>query len=76
MLACLMGLVDHASLPPARLDELARAVGPLAGLEAVVRWALALSPPSTIAEVVIQDEYTHDVVVALADGLHLVFDTT
>jgi hypothetical protein len=29
-----------------------------------------------IEEVVIQDEYTHDVVMPYADGLYLVFDTT
>jgi hypothetical protein len=41
----------------------------------VVRWALAKDPPVDI-ETVPLDEFTHDVVVPLADDLVLVFDTT
>jgi hypothetical protein len=43
-------------------------------LEEVVRWALPRG--HEIVEVVVQDEYTHDVVVACRDGRWLVFDTT
>lgn len=43
-------------------------------LEHVVRWAVAEGVE--IADVVTMDEYTHDVLVALPDGLVLVFDTT
>ena len=32
-------------------------------LEAVLRWAHAQTPPATLEDVVIQDEYTHDVIV-------------
>ena len=42
-------------------------------LEEVLRWAHALG--HTLVEVVTQDEYTHDVVVATGAGW-LVFDTT
>jgi hypothetical protein len=42
-------------------------------LEEVLRWAHALG--HSLVEVVTQDEYTHDVVVA-ADARWLVFDTT
>ena len=43
----------------------------LATLEEVVRW------PGTIVEVIVQDEFTHDVIVAADDGDgFLVFDTT
>ncbi len=45
-------------------------------LEEVVRWSLALAPPRLIARVVIQDEYTHDVVLPYAEGVFLVYDTT
>jgi hypothetical protein len=45
-------------------------------LEEVVRWSLVLTPPRLIARVVIQDEYTHDVVLPYADGVYLVYDTT
>jgi hypothetical protein len=42
-------------------------------LEAVVRWPLGM-----IVDVVIQDEYTHDVIVRISSqpSTHLVFDTT
>jgi short subunit fatty acids transporter len=44
-------------------------------LEDVVRWGLGLAPPVMIADVVVQDEYTHDVVVPVA-AAYLVYDTT
>jgi hypothetical protein len=54
------------------LEELA----PLTSLADVVRWSFAAKPPREIVEVVAQDEYTNDVVMAGADDLYLVFDTT
>jgi hypothetical protein len=45
-------------------------------LEDVVRWGLAMKPPRLVERVVVQDEYTHDVVVPWADGVYLVYDTT
>jgi len=45
-------------------------------LEDVVRWGLALVPPRLIADVVVQDEYTHDVVMQYTDAAYLVYDTT
>ena len=45
-------------------------------LEEVVRWSLAATPPRLIQSVVVQDEYTHDVVVPGGSGLYLVYDTT
>jgi hypothetical protein len=42
----------------------------------VLAWARRATPPRQVAEIVTQDEYTHDVVLR-ADGDHfLVFDTT
>ena len=38
-------------------------------LQDVVRWRM-------VASVVVQDEYTHDVVVPWEDGLYLAYDTT
>ncbi len=51
----------------------ASAAAHFASLEDLVRWPLGM-----ILEVVIQDEYTHDVIVRIAShaGVHLVFDTT
>jgi hypothetical protein len=45
-------------------------------LEDVVRWGLAQRPARLVERVVVQDEYTHDVVIAWADGIYLVYDTT
>ena len=45
-------------------------------LEEVVRYALAATPPRLIHSVVVQDEYTHDVVVPAGAGRYLVYDTT
>jgi len=45
-------------------------------LEDVVRWGLALTPPRLIADVVVQDEYNHDVVLEHPAGVYLVYDTT
>jgi hypothetical protein len=45
-------------------------------LEEVVRWTIALGPPATIAEVIVQDEFTHDVVVLVREDHVLVYDTT
>jgi hypothetical protein len=42
----------------------------------VLAWARAQSPPRAVAEIVTQDEYTHDVVIPF-DGSHfLAFDAT
>ena len=45
-------------------------------LEDVVRWGLSQSPPIVVDDVVVQDEYTHDVVVTHPSGFVLVYDTT
>jgi hypothetical protein len=42
----------------------------------VLAWTRAQSPPRAVAEIVTQDEYTHDVVIPF-DGSHfLAFDAT
>jgi hypothetical protein len=69
-------LDDRAGLAPETRAALAAEVARHATLGDVVRWALADSPPRLVAEVVVQDEYTHDVVLPGRDGLWLVYDTT
>ncbi|HJQ26155.1 MAG TPA: hypothetical protein VKA60_19720 [Blastocatellia bacterium] len=44
-------------------------------LEEVMRWALARKPPAEVAEIVTQDEFTHDIVLKAAADVFLVFDT-
>lgn len=48
----------------------------LSSLGQVIRWALAQRPPGEFVDVVIQDEYTHDVVVCVSPTIYAVFDTT
>jgi hypothetical protein len=45
-------------------------------LHDVVLAALARVPPRMVADVVVQDEYTHDVVLPWDDRTWLVYDTT
>jgi hypothetical protein len=45
-------------------------------LEDVVRWGLAQKPVRIVEDVVVQDEYTHDVVLRHPSGVYLVYDTT
>lgn len=45
-------------------------------LDRVFHWALQQAPPLLPADVVIQDEYTHDVLFEASDGSVLVFDAT
>ncbi len=51
-------------------------VAELQTLEQVFRWAIRRDPPFAPADVVIQDEFTHDVIFRASDRSTLVFDTT
>jgi hypothetical protein len=44
-------------------------------LEEVLAWGFAQRPPCDVVEVIVQDEFTHDVVMRAATGYY-VFDTT
>jgi hypothetical protein len=64
-------------------DEVARIETELSGqqnLGDVLTWAGAYRPgtflPTVVSNVVVQDEFTHDVIVPFRDGLVLVYDTT
>jgi hypothetical protein len=62
-------LRDLAGLPRANREELAREVAEVRSLaDVAARWR--------IAEVIVQDEFTHDVVVALPGRRALSFDAT
>jgi hypothetical protein len=54
-------------------------LGEIQGLETlgqVIRWAQDRTPRAEFVNVVVQDEYTHDVVVCVGEHLYAVFDTT
>ena len=65
------GAVDAAAVTALRAELHARRT-----LADVFAWARAQTPPRPVSEIVTQDEYTHDVVIALEPRLCLVFDAT
>ena len=57
-------------------SALVSSVQALRTLADVLSWARTHTPAWTVAEIVTQDEYTHDVVLEAAGQPFLVFDTT
>ena len=75
-----MRVLNKANLSPDVLADIDRELSGQENLEDVMSWALS-SPsgnfiPLVVAEVIVQDEFTHDVMVPWRDGLVLVYDTT
>lgn len=72
-----MLLHDHASLSPARREEILAVVARHTTLERVVRWAYAQTPGLDIHDVLVQDEFTHDVILPAPPlDVVLVYDST
>ncbi len=71
-----MELICDASVARETRAELERLVSGQRTLEDVVRWGLAQTPVVIVSDVVVQDEYTHDVVIAHPSGYWLAYDTT
>ena len=71
-------LHDYAGLSPRDAADLQALAATWRTLAAVLRWAAAQVPPLSIAEIVTQDEYTHDGVMprVATPPLFLAFDTT
>jgi hypothetical protein len=69
-------LTDHAGLPKAEAEDLARVVAEHRGLDEIFAWGRQQSPPVHPADVIKQDEFTHDVLVPLGSGRWLVYGTT
>ena len=58
------------------LDDLTSQLRSRRTLADVLDWCRAQVPPLTVTEILTQDEYTHDVIIAHAERAYLVFDTT
>ena len=75
-----MRLLNYANLSADHLAGIETELSTQENLQDVVSWALSAPPgtfiPSVVAEVIVQDEFTHDVVVPWRDNLFLVYDTT
>lgn len=71
-----MELRACCELSEERRLALQRAVATHTTMEHVARWVFSQTPPLDIVDIVRQDEFTHDVLVPLPDGLVLVYDST
>lgn len=69
-------VLSVGAIPAVVLGEAKAAFAGRPTLANVLQWAREQSPPRAVAEIVTQDEYTHDVVLPF-DGSHfLAFDAT
>jgi hypothetical protein len=59
-----------------RNDTLLLELHQLATLKQVLCWSLARAPRAEFVDVVIQDEYNHDVIIRVADDVYAVFETS
>jgi len=75
-----MRVLNKAHLSAEQLAEIERELFGQQNLNDVMKWALAYPPGiftrTVIAGVIVQDEFTHDVIVPWRDKLVLVYDTT
>lgn len=69
-------LHDYAGVSADELAFLRATFCGFATLEQLLDWGRDLEPPIGIADVIAQDEYSHDVLVPLPDRRWLAFDTT
>ncbi|HWT02385.1 MAG TPA: hypothetical protein VN256_19190 [Pyrinomonadaceae bacterium] len=71
---------NYAGLNATQLAAIEGELGGQRGLQDVISWgvneASGATSPRVVAEVVVQDEYTHDAIVPWRDSLVLVYDTT
>jgi len=67
---------DHVGLNADEAEQLSRVVLEHRGLDDIFAWGRRQSPPVHPADVIKQDEFTHDVLVPLAKERWLVYGTT
>ena len=75
-----MQVVNHANLSSEEIAQIESELPEQQTLNDVMTWAFA-QPPGTfvstiVADVIVQDEFTHDVIVPYRDKLVFVYDTT
>ena len=75
-----MRVVNHADLSPEVLAEIERELSNHENLKSVMKWAVShpkgVFTQRIVEQVILQDEFTHDVVIPWREGLVLVYDTT
>jgi hypothetical protein len=67
---------NRAKLSAHELGRLACALSPQRSIKQAVDWWVGQHPPLAPSGMVTQDEFSHDIIVALPGGLWLVYDTT
>ena len=67
---------NRADLPAADFAALAEVVSAQRSMKHVLDWALGRRPPLDLADMVTQDEFSHDFLVAYPGGLWLAYDST
>lgn len=75
-----MHVVTQGVIDAAQFDRIAEQVSQQQNLKDMMAWALSQPKgtfgPHVVSEVIVQDEFTHDVIVPWINGLVLVYDTT
>ncbi len=75
-----MPIINYANLSSEQIAQIESELFGQHNLNDVMRWALAhpkgIFIPSVVANVIVQDEFTHDVMIPYRDGLVLVYGTT
>jgi hypothetical protein len=71
-----LALENRAGLDEPALATLAQTIARHFTLQDVVRWGAVQTPPRIPVDVVVQDEFNHDVVLPMSDRIHLVYGTT
>jgi hypothetical protein len=76
----IMRVLNQTNLSTHTIAEIEAQLADQENLKDVMNWALSHPAgtfiPQVVADVIIQDEFTHDVVVPWREGLVLVYDTT
>lgn len=73
---CRVHVVNRANLPIETLTVLERELPRFGTLQEFVLWGSARRPPVLLTETIALDEYTHDVIAPLRNGLTLVLEAT
>ena len=75
-----MQIVTYGRITAEEKAQIEAAVSSQHNLKDMMAWALShvgtVFFPSVVSEVIVQDEFTHDVIVPRSDGLVLVYDKT
>ena len=75
-----MEVINHAGLSVEELRRIGALLGRQRSLKDVIKWAkgqpVGMLRPTVVVDVVIQDEFSHDVIVPWGDHLTLVYETS